>query len=234
MMRAEALVDGIALWPVAIPLAAAGLTLLFRRWPTLQRTVMEVAVALMLAASVLLLQRVARGAPIVMKFGGWGAPFGVTFVADGLSAALCTVAGTVALAVAVFARADIRARRRRAGFDALFLAMLAAVNGAFLTGDIFNLYVWFELMLVTALGLITLDRRPAQIDGATRTRRASQSVVPDVDELTRIADLIEPARFKALILNSAWCCLRYDEVTELRPQGYWRRCRSHRWLEEIV
>ena len=42
-------------------------------------------------------------------------------------------------------------------------------------------------------------------------------MVPDVDELTRIADLIEPARFKALILNSAWCCLRYDEVTELRP-----------------
>ncbi len=69
---------------------------------------------------------------------------------------------------------------------------------------------------------------------AARTRRASQSVVPDVDELTRIADLIEPARFKALVLNSAWCCLRYDEVTELRPQGYWRRCRSHRWFEEIV
>ena len=43
-------------------------------------------------------------------------------------------------------------------------------------------------------------------------------MVPDVDELTRIADLIEPARFKALILNSAWCCLRYDEVTELRPK----------------
>jgi hypothetical protein len=59
-----------------------------------------------------------------------------------------------------------------------------------------------------------LQSNPAQIDGATRTRRASQSVVPDVDELTRIADLIEPARFKALILNSAWCCLRYDEVTE--------------------
>jgi len=74
----------------------------------------------------------------------------------------------VALAVAVFARADIRSRRRRAGFDPLFLAMLAAVNGAFLTGDIFNLYVWFELMLVTALGLVTLDRKRAQIDGAFR------------------------------------------------------------------
>jgi multicomponent Na+:H+ antiporter subunit D len=167
-MIADALAAGAALWPVAVPLGAAALTLLLRRRPALQRGVMEGAVALMLAASVLLLARVARGGVAVVDFGGWGAPFGVTFVADGLSAALCTTAGVVALAVAVFARADIRARRRRAGFDPLFLGMLAAVNGAFLTGDVFNLYVWFELMLVTALGLVTLDRRPAQIDGAFR------------------------------------------------------------------
>ena len=167
-LTADAIADGLALWPVAIPLAAAALTVLLRHRPRLQRGVMEASVALMLAADVLLLARVARGPAIVLDFGGWGAPFGVTFVADGLGAALCTVAGIVALAVAVFARADIRGRRRRAGFDPLFLAMLAAVNGAFLTGDIFNLYVWFELMLVTALGLVTLDRRPAQIDGAFR------------------------------------------------------------------
>ena len=167
-MPTDALTDGAALWPVAIPLAAATLTLLLRRWPAVQRAVMEVAVALMLVAAALLLRRVAYGSPIVLDFGGWGAPFGVTFVADALSAALCTVAGAVALAVAIFARADIRSRRRRAGFDPLFLAMLAAVNGAFLTGDTFNLYVWFELMLVTALGLVTLDRRPAQLDGAFR------------------------------------------------------------------
>ena len=167
-MLAEAIADGAALWPVAVPLAGAALTVLLRRRPALQRGVMEAAVVLMLVSAVLLLARVAGGATLVLDFGGWGAPFGITFVADGLSAALCTAAGFVALAVAVFARADIRARRRRAGFDPLFLAMLAAVNGAFLTGDIFNLYVWFELMLVTALGLVTLDRRRAQIDGAFR------------------------------------------------------------------
>ena len=167
-MTADALADGAALWPVAIPLGGAALTLLLRGRPGLQRGVMEGAVALMLAAAVLLLARVARGGTVVLDFGGWGAPFGVTFVADGLSAALCTTAGMVALAVAVFARADIRARRRRAGFDPLFLAMLAAVNGAFLTGDVFNLYVWFELMLIAALGLVTLDRRRAQVDGAFR------------------------------------------------------------------
>ncbi|HYC33959.1 MAG TPA: hypothetical protein VEB59_16835, partial [Gemmatimonadales bacterium] len=167
-MLAEAIAGGMALWPVAVPLAAAALAVLLRRRPLLQRGAMEAAVVLMLLSAVMLLARVAQGPTLVLDFGGWGAPFGVTFVADGLSAALCTVTGIVALAVAVFARADIRARRRRAGFDPLFLGMLAAVNGAFLTGDLFNLYVWFELMLVTALGLLTLDRRPAQIDGAFR------------------------------------------------------------------
>ena len=164
----EGLRNGLAVGPVAIPLGAAALTVLVRRRPGLQRGVMEAAVGLTLLAAALLLSQVAGGEIAVMKFGGWGAPFGITFVADRLSAALSTTAGVVTLAVAIFARADVRARRRRAGFDPLFLGMLAAVNGAFLTGDIFNLYVWFELMLVTAIGLLTLDRRPAQIDGAFR------------------------------------------------------------------
>jgi multicomponent Na+:H+ antiporter subunit D len=167
-MIADRLRDGLAVWPVAIPLGAAAVAVLLRRRPGLQRGVMEGAVGLTLAAAALLLARVAGGETVVMKFGGWGAPFGVTFVADLLSAALCAAAGVVALAVAIFARADVRMRRRRAGFDPLFLGMIAAVNGAFLTDDIFNLYVWFELMLVSALGLVTLDRRRAQIDGALR------------------------------------------------------------------
>lgn len=167
-MMVDALRDGLAVWPVAIPLGAAALAALARGRPAVQRGVMEVAVGLTLAAAALLLARAACGEPVVAAFGGWGAPFGVTFVADVLSAVLCVAAGVVALAVAIFARADIRDRRRRAGFDPLFLGMLAAVNGAFLTRDIFNLYVWFELMLVTAVGLMTLDRRRTQIDGALR------------------------------------------------------------------
>jgi multicomponent Na+:H+ antiporter subunit D len=167
-MTAETLAGAAAVWPVLTPLMAAAFTILLRRRPVAQRVAMEAGILLMVLASILLLTRVARGEVVVMAFGGWRAPFGVTFVADRLSAALSTTAGVIALAVAIYSRADIRARRRRAGFDPLFLAMLAAVNGALLTGDLFNLYVWFELMLVTALGLMTLDRRRAQIDGAIR------------------------------------------------------------------
>ena len=167
-MIADALRDGLAVWPVVIPMGAAALSALLHRRPSLQRGVMEAAVGLTLFAALMLLVRASRGEILVVEFGGWGAPFGVTFVADMVSAALSAAAGVIALAVAIFARADVRDRRRRAGFDPLFLGMVAAVNGAFLTGDIFNLYVWFELMLVTAIGLMTLDRRRAQIDGALR------------------------------------------------------------------
>ena len=167
-MTADPVTGWLAIGPVVIPLGAAALTMLVRRTPGVQRAVMEAGVTLMLVTSAVLLTRVARGERVVTQFGGWDAPFGITFVADTLGAALCTTAGVVALAVAVFARADVRDRRRRAGFDPLFLGMLTAVNGAFLAGDVFNLYVWFELMLVTALGLVTIDRRHAQIDGAFR------------------------------------------------------------------
>ena len=167
-MIADALRDGLAVWPVVIPLGAAAITALLRRRPGLRRGLMEAAVGLTLTAGAALLARVSRGEAVIMAFGGWDAPFGISFVADLPSAALCATAGVVALAVAIFAHADVRHRRRRAGFDPLFLGMLAAVNGAFLTRDVFNLYVWFELMLVTAVGLVTLDRRRAQIDGALR------------------------------------------------------------------
>lgn len=154
--------------PVLVPLLGAAITVMLAPIPRVRRTVMEVSVALMFLASLNLLWRVAGGEVFVMAFGGWTPPFGVSLVGDRLSAAASMVTAMVAGAVAIYSRADIRKRRRRAGFDPMFLAMLVAVNGAFLTGDVFNMYVWFELMLVTALGLITLDRRRTQIDGAIR------------------------------------------------------------------
>ena len=71
----------------------------------------------------------------------------------------------MALATMIFGSADIRQREERAGFHPLFNGMLAGVNGAFLTGDIFNLYVWFEIMLITAMGLLAIGRTRAQLDG---------------------------------------------------------------------
>ncbi|MDP1028345.1 proton-conducting transporter membrane subunit [Sphingomonas sp. KR1UV-12] len=125
--------------------------------------------AAILAGAVALLVRALSAEPLAVTiFGGWPTGIGVGFAARLPGAVLVVVAALIAFAAALYAVADIGARRRAGGYDALSLAMLAAVNGAFLTTDLFNLYVWFELALVAALGLITLDRREAQIGGALR------------------------------------------------------------------
>ena len=162
-MRADLVPGILLLWPVVGTLLAAALCAVLRHRPDWQRATMEAATGLMLAASLGLLAEVSQNGPLTVGFGGWPRSFGVSFTADRLGAMLSVFTGIVGLVVAIYARADIGPRRRASGFDALFLAMLAAVNGAFLTGDLFNLYVWFELMLVTALGLTVLDRRRGPI-----------------------------------------------------------------------
>ncbi len=87
----------------------------------------------------------------VYRIGNWPAPFGIVLVVDRLSALMVLLTSVLALAAAVFALA----RWHRAGpyFHALLQFLLMGLNGAFLTGDLFNLFVFFELLLVASYGL---------------------------------------------------------------------------------
>jgi multicomponent Na+:H+ antiporter subunit D len=155
-------------WPVLIPIFTAALTAALWAWPTAQRVVGTASLVLLLGVSLWLAVVVAEQGVIAKQFGAWGAPFGITFVADPLSAAMIAISGILAFAVGIFSLADIRPRQERAGFHPLYHGLLAGVNGAFLTGDIFNLYVWFEVMLIASLGLLVLNRGKAQLDGALK------------------------------------------------------------------
>ena len=158
----------LLLLPLLIPLGAAAFTAILWRSPRAQSVIAAAGLAGMTGASLLLLRLVLEDGLQAKQFGSWAAPFGVSLVVDPFSAGMVVVAALLALAAAVFGIADLRKREVRAGFFPLFFGLLAGVNGAFLTGDIFNLYVWFEVMLITALGLITLGRTRAQLDGALR------------------------------------------------------------------
>jgi multicomponent Na+:H+ antiporter subunit D len=155
-------------WPLAIPLATAALCAALWSHPIAQRIANIAGLLLTLAASIVLLTTVLTDGMQVKQFGGWAPPFGISFVADQFSAAMVVISSVLALAAGIFASADIRRRQERSGFYPLFQGLMVGVNGAFLTGDIFNLYVWFEVMLITTLGLITLDRTRAQLDGAIK------------------------------------------------------------------
>jgi len=158
----------LVLWPVLIPIATAALTAALWKSPVAQRWIGLASLVLLLVASLALTAAVMSEGVIAKQFGSWSAPFGITFVADPLSAAMVAISGVLALAVGIFALSDIRPRHERNGFHPLFHGLIAGVNGAFLTGDIFNLYVWFEVMLITTLGLLVIQRGKAQIDGALK------------------------------------------------------------------
>ena len=155
-------------WPLAIPLATAAICAAAWANPRLQQAASLVGLVLTLVASLVLLQIVLSQDIVTKQFGGWAPPFGISFVADRFSAAMVVISSVLALAASIFATADLRRRQVRAGFYPLFQGLMVGVNGAFLTGDIFNLYVWFEVMLIATLGLITLDRTRAQLDGAIK------------------------------------------------------------------
>lgn len=155
--------------PVVAPLLAAAAAILLRHRPRASEALTLATLAAAFALSITLLQRAMDGGTLATTvFGGWPQGFGVSFAARVPGAVLVTTTLLIALAVAVYSHAAIGGQRRHSGHDALLLAMVGAVNGAFLTGDLFNLYVWFELALLAALGLISLDRRQMQIGAAMR------------------------------------------------------------------
>lgn len=159
----------LLLTPVGLPLIGAAIALLLRAWPRACEAWSGTVIAATTVCSGALLLRALNGGQLAIAiFGGWPQGIGVGFAARLPGAVLVLVVALTMVAGAVYGRADIGARRRRAGYDALMLALMGAVNGALLTTDLFNLYVWFELALVTALGLITIDRRRDQIGGALR------------------------------------------------------------------
>ncbi len=144
--------------PILLPLLLSALMLLFdERQRKLKRALSIVAVlGLIVNALALLGVTVSSGwggefAPLVYLIGNWPAPFGIVLVADRLAAMLLLLTSVLALASLIYATAGWDRQSPR--YHALFLLMLMGVNGAFLTGDIFNLFVFFEVMLAASYGL---------------------------------------------------------------------------------
>lgn len=154
--------------PLLLPLLGAGLTLAAWWRPRLQAAVGITAAALLLPTALLLLGAVRDEGPLVGQMGAWPAPVGITFIADGLAALMVLLTAVIATVVAVYGAAEAPLRRGRRGFFPLLNVLLLGVNGAFLTGDLFNLYVWFEVLLVGSFGLMVLGGRREDLEGAVK------------------------------------------------------------------
>jgi multicomponent Na+:H+ antiporter subunit D len=168
VMAPVAIGDWLVIAPVVIAIAFGAVLLMFRHELRWQAAAAILGLCAMAAANAMLLSRVLADGPLVMTMGRWLPPFGISFVADGLGAGFALVATFVALVCTLFSARDIGTTGRRYGFYPFLMLMMAGVNGAFLTGDIFNLYVWFEVFLISSFGLLSLGSEKEQIDGAVK------------------------------------------------------------------
>lgn len=160
-------ISSIVTLPILLPLVAASILVLipngaFRRWGNV------VACGGQFLVGLLLLQAVLRDGILVVQLGNWPAPFGISFVADTLSATLVLVTGFTALMVALFSLSDIGEEYEHFGFYAIYQVLIMGVCGAFLTGDIFNLFVWFEVLLMASFVLLAFGSKKDQLRGGIK------------------------------------------------------------------
>jgi multicomponent Na+:H+ antiporter subunit D len=160
--------DWLVILPVVLMIGAGAILLMVRKSVRVHGVIAIAALFLLVLVSAGLLLRVIENGPVTMVMGRWLPPFGIAFTADLFGAAMALTASLVALAAGIFALRDIDGSGRRYGFYPFLMLLMAGVSGAFLTGDIFNLYVWFEVLLISSFGLLILGSRPEQIDGALK------------------------------------------------------------------
>jgi multicomponent K+:H+ antiporter subunit D len=147
-------IDALIVGPLLLPAFAGTATLLFwLRYRWIGAIISIASIMGLVALAITLMVQAASGEVIAYALGDWPAPFGIVLVLDRLSALMLLLTALLGLAVAVHATLT-GLDRKGWHFHALFQFQLLGVNGAFLTGDLFNLFVFFEVLLIASYGLM--------------------------------------------------------------------------------
>ncbi|MCD2192647.1 Na+/H+ antiporter subunit D [Actinomycetospora endophytica] len=209
MNPASTLVESLMPLTVLLPLLGAGAALVLAGRPTLQRVVSVGVLVAVVAISAFLVAGAADG-PRVVTLGSWPAPLGITLVADQLSTIMLLTSMTVTLLVLLYAigqgTSDDDSRTPVSIFHPTYLVLTAGVANAFLSGDLFNLYVGFEVLLMASYVLLTL--------GGTRSRVRAGLTYVVVNVLSSLVFLIGIALVYAAVgtLNLAQISTRMATV----------------------
>src|SRR3954451_7197132 len=198
--------------PVILPLLGAGLTLTLSRRPALQRAVSTTVLVAVVVIAATLLYQTDRHGPQVLWIGAWPEPLGISLVADRLSALMLLVSAVVTLAVLVYSIGQGMTGDERDTpltiYHPTFLVLAAGVSNAFLAGDLFNLFVSFEMLLFASYVLLTL--------GGTGARMRAGSIYVVVNVVSSSLFLISLAAVYAATgsLNLAQLALRIGDLPD--------------------
>ena len=209
MNPARSIVESLLPLPVLLPLLGAGLTLVLARRPRAQRVVSVGVLTAVVAVAAVLVGGAADG-PRVVTVGSWPAPSGLTLVADQLSTIMLLTSMTVTLLVLLYAMGqgtnDRDDNTPVSIFHPTYLVLAAGVANAFLSGDLFNLYVGFEVLLMASYVLLTL--------GGTRSRVRAGLTYVVVNVVSSLIFLAAIGMIYAAVgtLNLAQIAVRMDQI----------------------
>lgn len=153
--------------PTVLPLLGAAVALLVRRAPGVQRIISIVAITGSLALSIALLVRADRDGPVIARVGAWSPSIGISYVIDRFAGIMLVISMLTLLAVLVFAIGERSRDEASPIFHPVYLVLAAGVAAAFSTGDLFHLFVAFEILLMASYVLLTLDGDEAQVRAGT-------------------------------------------------------------------
>ncbi|MFC6941324.1 complex I subunit 5 family protein [Salinirubellus sp. GCM10025818] len=160
--------EQVVVAPLLAALVTAVLALALRSYPRLQRGVSVIGGGAYGLAVLWLASRVAADADgrLVYQVSDWTAPFGISLVADPLSILMLGLTAVVSLAALVYSLSFMDREVARLSYHPLYHFMIVGVTGSFLTGDVFNLFVWFEVMLMSSYVLVVFYSGPEQTRAA--------------------------------------------------------------------
>ncbi len=162
------MISNFILAPILVHMLTAVVLLVFWKKVQLQKTISLIGNSIAFLLCIRLFNATWQHGSVTLQLGNWQAPFGITFVSDTLSAVMVVLTAIVSLTVGIYSTAAINESRIKYGYFIIFHFLIMGLLGAFLTGDIFNLYVWFEVVIISSFVLLTLGGKKRQMESAIK------------------------------------------------------------------
>ncbi|GAE05069.1 ABC transporter [Paenibacillus sp. JCM 10914] len=155
--------NNVIVLPLLIPLLTAVILIFLSKFTSFQRWFSVISVITNMAVTIFIINQVHESGIQTLHMGGWLPPYGIVFVADMFAALLVLTTLIASLGCLLYAFQNVGAEREKYYFYPFFQFLIAGVIGSFLTGDLFNLFVCFEVMLISSYALIVLGGTKRQL-----------------------------------------------------------------------
>lgn len=160
--------ENLIFYPLLVQLFFALILMFLWNRVEWQKRISQIGSVVNLIVAIVLFIAIWEEGTTSVQAGGWEAPFGISFVADIFGVTMVVLTAIAGLAVSVFSTSSVNRARLKFGYFPILHLLLLGLNGAFLTGDIFNLYVWFEIIIISSFVLLTLGGEKSQLEGAVK------------------------------------------------------------------